>query len=103
MKFNRTGFTLIEMSIVLIIISLLASTVFTLIPTQQNAQLSNVNIANLDIIQSAINTYVAQNNALPCPAPSNSGLSTSGFGVSTDCTATAPTGTSDVQIGSTSF
>jgi len=103
MTLKRSGFTLVEMSIVLIIISLIAGTVFTLIPIQQTSQLSDNNLAALNTIQSAITTYVKQNNALPCPAPADSPLSSSGFGVSSDCTATAPSGTSDVQIGSTSY
>jgi prepilin-type N-terminal cleavage/methylation domain-containing protein len=99
-SFNKKqrGFTLLEMSIVLIIMSLLASAVFTLLPVQQNTSQYNTNSTQLSVIQAAINVYVARNNALPCPALTNSAVSSATFGISTDCTATAPAGTTDITI-----
>lgn len=95
-----SGFSLYEMAIVVVIMSILIGSVYALVPVQTDLQNIDLTKSRLDRIQSAIDTYVNQYGFLPCPAASNAAVASSTFGVSTDCTAaTPPSGTSETGTG----
>jgi prepilin-type N-terminal cleavage/methylation domain-containing protein len=93
------GYTLLEMAIALAIIGFATGALYTTLTASYAVQtVSNTNNA-LDKIQSALDTYVAKNGYVPCPASRTAAVSSATYGVATDCTATAPTGTIDVGSG----
>ncbi len=65
---SERGFTLIEMSIVVVIIGLLLSgSLLAVSPVIQGSKVSDTN-ARLDRLEQALTVYVIQNGCLPCPA-----------------------------------
>ncbi len=67
---EKTGFSLIELSIVLAIVAVIISGSITISTTAlKNAKVKNTK-ERLEIIQNAINVYVFINKRLPCPASS---------------------------------
>lgn len=65
------GFTLVEMTVVLVIVGLVILTVYpALTVTRMSAQRSLTN-ANLQALMRATAAYVQANGCLPCPAPPN--------------------------------
>jgi len=102
MKKTKTllGYTLLEMAIALAIIGFATGALYTTLTASYAIQtVSNTN-NELDKIQNALNTYVAKNGYVPCPASQTAAVSSTTYGVATDCTATAPAGTVDVGSGS---
>ena len=102
---NSKGFTLIELSIVLVILSMLLGVMVTVVPVQENKDSAAQTKDNLKFIEDAMLAYFNQRGYLPCPAPLNSVINSSGFGVSStagvsDCVLAAPSGTTDVGSGS---
>lgn len=91
-----TGFTLLELAIVMLIMSIIAGTVFTLYPIQQSKQIHDDFQARLNAIQRAIDTFVKNNGRLPCPADRTAALNSATFGVETSCSAATATGTAEV-------
>ena len=67
-----SGFTLVEMSVVLVILSLLASVAFSLAAQNSRAERQRELTQKLNRIEQALIAYARQNNALPCPARPNS-------------------------------
>ena len=68
-SFTQSGFTLVEMSIVLIIVGLLITAVFpALTALRTNAQ-QNLTNSNLQTLLRATAVYVQANGCLPCPTP----------------------------------
>lgn len=65
---NLSGFTLVEIAIVLLIIGILAS-IFAL-PLLGRAKLVNAQVTQtrLEVIETALALFIAQNYRLPCPA-----------------------------------
>ena len=79
------GFTLIELSIVLVIIALIMSALLTIgINKTEEARLDLTN-ERLDKIEDAIGAYVQRNLMLPCPAPGGDAIGAAGYGAA-DCT-----------------
>lgn len=93
---SKNGFSLLELSIVMIIISLIAGTIFTIVPIQQSRKIHEDFETKLDTIQTAIDTFVKQNGRLPCPAARNAALNSATFGVETSCAAATATGTVEI-------
>lgn len=91
-----TGFTLLELAIVMLIMSIIAGTIFMLYPIQQSKQINDDFQARLNDIQRAIDTFVKNNGRLPCPADRTAALNSSTFGVETSCSAATATGTAEV-------
>jgi prepilin-type N-terminal cleavage/methylation domain-containing protein len=62
------GFTLVELTIVLVILALLAGSLFGLTSTMMNIQRGETTRAKLKVIDAALVSFVAINRRLPCPA-----------------------------------
>lgn len=94
------GFTLIELSIGLTILSLLAAgalTVGGVMVEQQQFTGTNQRVADA---KQALTDYFNVNGRLPCPARLNAGLTDTAFGTETDCgNTTAPSGTTRIGGG----
>ena len=96
MKFNSKGFTMIELSIVIIIMGLLFVGSFEANKHFMIQHNIKATIIKLNAIQNALDIYVIENGKLPCPA----GLkSSNGESVST-CSATNSTSGIYVSSGS---
>ena len=65
----RAGFSLIELSVVLVIVSIVAVMGLELIANYMNRTAYKVTTERLDVIDSAMVAYRRVNNKLPCPAP----------------------------------
>lgn len=96
---NYSGFSLYEMAIVVVIMSILIGSVYALVPVQTDVQNVDLTKAKLDRIQGAIDAFVNQNGFLPCPADSTAKFATATFGTATDCTVAAPAGTVETGAG----
>ncbi len=72
MKISQ-GFTLVEMSIVLIIIGFLIGGMFAPLSMQMNQQKIRDTKKTLETIKEALMGYAILNNRLPCPALDNNG------------------------------
>ena len=104
---QNAGFTLIELSVVLLILAIITAGILSIINRKGDAQ--NINFTNerLNLIEQAIGRYVALNEHLPCPAPMDAPENTASFGFATDCTATpvtdetweTGTGTETIRFG----
>ncbi|MBF0310302.1 MAG: prepilin-type N-terminal cleavage/methylation domain-containing protein [Magnetococcales bacterium] len=87
------GFTLVELSIVLVIIGIIVSLGFSVLPgAVQTAQLTATR-SRMDQIQLAIEGFAVANNRLPCPASdSGSGLENPTLSTTTVTTCTSNVG-----------
>ncbi len=95
-----SGFSLYEMAIVVVIMSILIGSVYALVPVQTDLQNIDLTKTKLDRIQGAIDAYVNQHGFLPCPAVRNAAVASTTFGISTDCTLAAPpAGTTESGAG----
>jgi type II secretory pathway pseudopilin PulG len=84
-RWAKGGFTLIEIGIVLVIVSIILGTIVGLVPAlQQQDNTVTVN-KKLDKLQQAIDTFYAQNGYIPCPARITDAPATATFGIATDC------------------
>lgn len=102
-RYSNSGFTLVEVSIVLVVIGLLIGSVLVAVNILQNARITST-ISTLQSIQSAVSTYNQNYGAVPgddAKAASRFGLSNSGGGdglvgtsgsFKNDATATLTTG-----------
>lgn len=107
---SRNGFSLMEMSIGITISSIVFISFMTFYVKffKEDQVLATQN--KLKKIEAAIVVYSSKYGHLPCPSPLNAGLTSSSFGVSTDCSASAPSGTTDystnndaIRIGAVPF
>lgn len=62
------GFTLVELSVVLVIVALIAGTLFSMSSAMMNVQRGEATRAKLKAIDAALVSFVAVNKRLPCPA-----------------------------------
>lgn len=74
----RRGFTLVEMSVVLVIMGLVLATVYPALQTLRAANQRSLTEAHLDSLMKATAAYLFANGCLPCPTPANA--STTGLG-----------------------
>lgn len=94
------GYTLLEMAIALAIIGFATGALYTTLTASYAIQTLSGTNSELDKIQSALDTFVAKNGYVPCPATRTAAVASATYGVATDCTASAPAGTVDVGSGS---
>lgn len=91
---KQIGFTLIEMAVVLVIISLILSTILGFGNAQIQASKINSTKQKQQIIKLAIISFISRNNRLPCPAIATIAKGAIGYGVEapTGCTGTTLNG-----------
>ena len=94
---NRVkGFTILELSIVLVIASVLITGFFSFTVNKTIDSTIKANDEKLKLIDEAITKFYISNGYLPCPAPHTTAIGAAGFGISvTPCTG-AVAGTDDV-------
>jgi prepilin-type N-terminal cleavage/methylation domain-containing protein len=97
-KKYTSGFTLIELSIVVAITSLIIVGTFEIQRQSYNQRINKITNDHLSEIEVAIKNFVNENGYLPCVAPSNLRPDAVGFGVSVNCaSAAAPAGVTSVN------
>jgi len=69
--YRATGFTLVELTIVLVIVALLIGGMLVPLSTQRDIQSTNETKSQLAAIQEALLGFAAANGRLPCPASPN--------------------------------
>ena len=103
-KSSSSGFTIIEIAIIVVIASVLLVAGMGLLKTSMDQVTLTENQQRLSAIQQALVSYMSQNNRLPCPAPLKAALGTSAFGrenTVNPCTAGAGGTTAPGRNGST--
>jgi prepilin-type N-terminal cleavage/methylation domain-containing protein len=83
-RINQSGFTLIEVTIVVLIVSILLGFTVALIPKQQELRRYKEADREMDKILDAIVGFAQVNGRLPCPSPAASAGVSAGGGI-TDC------------------
>lgn len=78
---QKTAFSLIELSVVLVVLSLLATGFLSTIVSNSSNQKTNSTHHSLNKIYNSLNTYLAVNKRLPCPASLKVELSSSSYGL----------------------
>jgi prepilin-type N-terminal cleavage/methylation domain-containing protein len=84
---TQTGFTLVEMAIVLVIVGVLLGGLLPTISSQIEQQRRNETRKHLDEIKDALIGYAIVNKSLPCPAKANIATGSANAGVA-DCSVT---------------
>lgn len=69
-KIRQNGFTLVEMAIVIVIIGLLLTTALGFATSLRQSSALSATLTREQAIKNALISFIAQNNRLPCPAPS---------------------------------
>lgn len=80
----RQGFTLVEMSIVLIIMSVVAGGGFALATSMNERKKEDVTLARLDAIEKALLDFRKANDRLPCPADGSINPDNADYGIEAD-------------------
>lgn len=84
----QTGFTLIEMAVVLVILGLVISTLFAPLAAQRDIKDITGTQTSLSLIKEAINGFAILNGRLPCPTnqadPSNAGYGLEDCSITTE-------------------
>ncbi len=96
---SQAGFTLVEMSVVLVIMATLAVGALSIGNAKQEQNKVEVTKARLDAIEDALYRQATLGGYMLCPAPLNALPTASTFGVSTDCTAAVVSGVTEVGSG----
>ena len=106
---KKCAFTLLEMSIVILIIGIMVASILPAITQQQAIENAQELEQKLDAIEAAIAAFRREDNRLPCPAQQTLALNTANFGVEADtpgtCTGSTPAATDasdaagDVVVG----
>lgn len=85
------GFTLVELSITLLVLSLIAAAGLNIGAARTDQEKIRATYAKLDALEAALWGYRATNNRLPCPADATDGVNAANFGLErvtgADCTA----------------
>lgn len=89
---SNAGFSLVELSIVLVIVSIIAYSVSAVVAVQAEKGKIDATKAKLDRIESALALYQNTNGGLPCPARGNVLLGATGAGDLTFGTEVTPHG-----------
>lgn len=88
-KKTHSGFSLIEISIVLVIAGLLLSGLLPLMTAQRTNAAISATRTKGEAIVTALMSFVARNHRLPCPAIASRAPNDPGYGVEAVCTDTA--------------
>lgn len=82
---KNNGFTLIELSLVIVVIGLLVVGITQMFLTVQSAAKHKATETNIQIIREALKEHVIHYGYLPCPASRGSALGSAEFGAPTNC------------------
>jgi len=89
--FFKSGFTLVEMAVVLVVIGLIILTVFPALNAVRTSSQRSLTQANLQALMRATAAYVQANGCVPCPMfPTAVGLGFGRVGTATSAASTAP-------------
>lgn len=86
MKHKFSGFTLVEMSIVLALLALMLGTGLTVLSAQQDQRKIEDNAARLDEAREALIGFAVANGRLPCPADPTIASGTANAGIARPAT-----------------
>ena len=86
---NRNGYTLVELAISLTIGGIILVTAATSVHLYQKTEARQTTLNNISIVSGALNNYLAQTGAYPCPAPIDVARSDLQYGIAGNCTDTA--------------
>lgn len=75
------GFTLVELSIVLVIMSLVLGAGLTMLMAQIDSQRQSASRVKQEAIRSALTNYISRNSRLPCPADPTLASGSANFGL----------------------
>lgn len=87
MRKPNSGFTLIELSIVLVILGILIAGIIQFFGGIAEIRKEQETRAKIEEIQEALLAFTTKNGRLPCPANRNAAFPGSDFGIETDCQA----------------
>lgn len=79
-KIISSGFSLIELSVVILILSIVASAALNVIGKKTQAEKSSVTYTRLEKIGKALKVFAQENNRLPCPMGTGMTLISDNFG-----------------------
>ena len=100
---NKTGFTLVEMAIVLTIVSGILMFAVRFLSENMAKNMVADTESKIAKIETAIGEFLSANGHLPCPAQRNVSYASANYGISTDCTPSgSSTGTVEVCTTDTS-
>lgn len=77
---RRVGFSLIEISVVLIVVSVMISGILPYISESQKTNAANDTMTRIEAIENAMLTYRAANDFIPCPSNIQATLNSAAFG-----------------------
>jgi len=100
-KIGKKAFSLIEVSIFIVILLLLLTAIVGLSGSTEDQEAIDVTQQKLDRIEKAIIAYQNLNGHIPCPASRTEAPSSANFGTATDCSLASATGTDEYSTGST--
>ncbi|MBM3617196.1 MAG: type II secretion system protein [Alphaproteobacteria bacterium] len=80
LKRKSSGFTLVELSIMLTIIGVIAATIMLEMVTGATVNAERVTLSRMQAIEQAITSRYKVFNAIPCPAPMTFGINATEFG-----------------------
>jgi type II secretory pathway pseudopilin PulG len=95
--YHSFGFSLVEISVVLVLIAAMTGMFLTLAGQQRSTSQYEDTKALMNTIETALQRELIYSGALPCPARLTAAPNTANFGVATDCAAVAPAGTTDIS------
>ncbi len=93
---QKQGFSLIELSIVLVIIGIVLASTIPLASAHVNVKKIETTRDKLELIHKALNVHAKINKDLPCPASRTALPGTATFGVETDCEAAPVAGVTEI-------
>lgn len=94
----RKGFSLVELSLVIVVVGMLLVMALPLGKAQLNLKSYEGTAERIAIIQKALVVHAREHKGLPCPASKTEAPNAAGFGMASDCAAAAVAGT--LEIGS---
>ncbi len=95
----KNGFTLVEIAVVILILGLLTAMIMRVMePVLQSYQM-DITDRHMEKVKDALENYVLDNDAYPCPAEMNLAKSDSGYGEATDCASPPPPGVEETLTG----
>lgn len=87
---RNTGFTFIEMAIILVILGTMAGGLLVLANKKIDQNKFDVTVERIETINNIIKKYAQKGFILPCPASPTASLNSEEFGKSDDCSAASP-------------